>query len=69
MDGEKKAISDLSHFCFDMLGLLPTLTDLNIDETNFKAMAEHACARGSITGLRELLLSDVEKIYKMLPIK
>lgn len=65
VDGAEKAISALSDFCFDTLGLLPTLTDLNIDETHFKAMAEHACAGGAITGIRELLPSDVEKIYKM----
>lgn len=65
MDGAKKTIEALSKFCFDTLGLLPTLTDLNIDETHFKAMAEHACAGGKITGLKALSPSDVEEIYKM----
>lgn len=65
MDGAKKAINALSDFCFGTLGLLPTLTDLKIDETHFKAMAEHACAGGSITGPKVLTPSDVEAIYKM----
>ena len=65
MNGAEKSIAALSDFCFNTLGLSSTLTDLNIDETHFKAMAEHACAGGSITGLRELLPSDIEEIYKM----
>lgn len=65
IEGAKKAIDALSDFCFGTLGLLPTLTDLNIDETHFKAMAEHACAGGSITGPMELSPSDIEEIYKM----
>ena len=65
MDGAKKAIDTLSDFCFDTLGLLPTLTDLKIDKTHFKAMAEHACMGGVITGPMELRPEDVEKIYEM----
>ena len=65
MEGAKEAINALSDFCFNTLGLSSTLTDLNIDETHFKAMAEHACAGGPITGLKNLMPSDVEKIYKM----
>lgn len=64
-DGAKKAITALSDFCFDTLGLLPTLTDLNIDKTHFKEMAEHACTGGVITGPMELRPEDVEKIYAM----
>lgn len=64
-EGAKKAIAALSDFCFGTLGLLPTLTDLSIDETHFKAMAEHACISGSITGPKVLTPSDVEAIYKM----
>lgn len=65
MEGAKKAIAALSDFCFCTLGLSSTLTDLNIDEKHFKAMAEHACAGGSITGPKVLTPSDVEAIYKM----
>lgn len=65
LEGAKKAIAALSDFCFGTLGLSSTLTDLNIDETHFKAMAEHACAGSSITGPKMLAPSDVEAIYKM----
>ena len=64
-DGAKKAITALSDFCFDTLGLLPTLTDLNIDKTHFKEMAEHACTGEVITGPMELRSEDVENIYAM----
>lgn len=64
-DGAKKAIAALSDFCFDTLGLLSTLTDLNIDKAHFKEMAEHACAGGVITGPMELRPEDVERIYAM----
>lgn len=33
--------------------------------THFTAMAQHACAGGSITGPKVLTPSDVEEIYKM----
>ena len=65
IEGAKKAIAALSDFCFDTLGLLPTLTDLKIDETHFKAMAEHACMGGVITGPMELRPEDIEKIFEM----
>lgn len=64
-EGAKKAIDALSDFCFGTLGLLPTLGDLNIDETHFKAMANRACAGGPITGAKVLFPSDIEEIYKM----
>lgn len=65
IDGAKKAIDALSAFCFDTLGLSSALSDLNIDKTHFKAMAEHACMGGVITGPVELRPEDVEKIYEM----
>lgn len=65
MDGAKKSIGALSDFCFKTLELSPTLTDLNIDETHFQAMAEHACADGPISGIKELSASDLVEIYKM----
>lgn len=65
MDGAKKAIDALSDFCFGTLGLSSTLSDLKIDKTHFKAMAEHACMGGVITGPVELPPADVEKIYEM----
>lgn len=65
MEGAKKAIHALSDFCFQTLGLKAQLSDLNIDETYFKAMAEHACGGGTISGPKELAPVDVEKIYKL----
>ncbi len=65
MSGAKAAIQALSDFCFKTLGLKATLSDLSIDETHFKAMAEHACNGGSITGPKVLYPSDVEAIYRL----
>ncbi len=65
IDGAQRSIDALSDFCFKTLGLKSTLTDLDIDSTNFKAMAKHACAGATITGPKELAPEDVENIYKM----
>ena len=65
MAGARAAIQALSDFCFKTLGLKPALSDLSIDGQHFKAMAEHACAGGSITGPKELHPADVEAIYKL----
>lgn len=64
-EGAEKAIEAVSIFCFQTLGLKSTLSDLQIDRTNFKAMAAHACVGGSISGPKELTPGDVEKIYEM----
>ena len=64
MEGARAAIGALSDFCFTTLGLDANLSDLGIDEVHFKAMAEHACAGGSITGPKELHPADVEDIYR-----
>lgn len=65
MTGAKNAIQSVSDFCFKTLGLKSTLTELGIDKANFKAMAEHSCNGGVITGLKNLTPADVEKIYEM----
>lgn len=65
MEGAKKAIEAVSDFCFGTLGLQSKLSDLQIDAAHFKAMAEHACMGGVITGPMELAPADVEKIYEM----
>ena len=65
MDGARKAIEAVSDFCFCTLGLQSKLSDLKIDTAHFKAMAEHACMGGVITGPMELHPADVEKIYEM----
>lgn len=63
--GAKAAIEALETFCFETLGLKKNLSDLKIDETHFKAMAEHACGGGTINGPKTLTPEDVEEIYKM----
>ena len=67
IDGAKKSIEALSNFYFKDLGLASTLTELGIDETNFKAMANNACKAkgGVINGFVKLTPKDVENIYKM----
>ena len=65
MEGAKAAIKELEKFCFQTLGLKANLSDLGIDETHFKAMAEHACGGGAISGIKTLYAEDLEKIYKM----
>lgn len=65
MEGAKSAIKAVSDFCFNTLGLESTLTALGIDKTYFRAMAEHACSGGEITGPKNLTPDDVEKIYEM----
>lgn len=65
MAGAKKTIEAVSDFCFQTLGLKSTLTELEIDDAHFKAMAEHACMGGVITGPKNLTPDDVEKIYRM----
>ncbi len=64
-EGAKKTVEAVSKFCFETLGLKSTLTDLQIDSMHFKAMAEHACMGGAISGPKELTPDDVEKIYEM----
>lgn len=65
MEGAKKAIEEVSDFCFNTLGLKSSLSDLDIDDKHFKDMAEHACGGGVISGPRDLAPDDVEKIYQM----
>lgn len=65
MAGAKKAITAVSDFCFKTLRLKATLSELDIDDTHFKDMAEHACMGGVITGSVNLAPEDVEKIYRM----
>lgn len=65
MDGAKEAIRKLEEFFFNTLGLKPTLTDLGIDDRNFKAMARKACRNDVLHGFTDLTPEDVEKIFRM----
>ena len=65
MEGAKEAIRKLEEFFFNTLGLKPTLTDLGIDDRNFKAMARKACRNDVLHGFTDLTPEDVEKIFRM----
>jgi alcohol dehydrogenase YqhD (iron-dependent ADH family) len=65
MDGAKEAIRALEEFFFNTLGLQPTLTDLGIDDRNFKVMARKACRNDVLHGFTDLTPEDVEKIFRM----
>jgi len=65
MEGAKKAISSLSEFLFETLGLQRTLTEIGIDDSKFKAMAKNACSGEVMHGYKTLTPEDVENIYRM----
>lgn len=65
MEGARSAISKLRGFLFETLGLNSTLTELGIDDANFKVMAKRACRGGVLEGFRRLTPEDVENIYRM----
>ncbi|MBQ7515751.1 MAG: iron-containing alcohol dehydrogenase [Schwartzia sp.] len=66
-DGVKATIAALDQFLFDELGLKSRLSDLNIDEENFREMAEEACRLngGKLQALVPLTAEDVVKIFTM----
>lgn len=65
MEGAKLAIAALSNFLFNELGLQRTLTEIGIDDTNFKVMAQKACHGGVLPGYKPLTSEDVESIYRL----
>lgn len=65
MEVAKKAIEKLSNFLFNQLGLNRTLSEINIDNSNFKIMAQKACRGDVIQGFKPLHAEDIEKIYEM----
>jgi len=65
MEGAKKAITCLSDFLFETLGLQRTLTEIGIDDKNFKAMAKNACGGDVLPGFKPLTPEDVENIFRM----
>ena len=64
-EGAKQAVKRLYDFFFKDLGLKSTLSEIGIDDKNFKVMAGKACRGNVIKGFRELTPDDVEKIYRM----
>lgn len=65
MEVAKKAIQRLSDFLFNQLGLNKTLSEINIDNSNFKIMVQKACRGDVIQGFKPLHAEDIEKIYEM----
>lgn len=60
----KEAISKLSHFFFEELGLKSSLSQLGIGDEDFSLMAEKAVRGSVIRGFRDLNKEDVEEIYR-----
>ena len=65
IDGAKEAIKALEKFFFETLGLKSRLSELDIDDKVFKAMAEKACRFDVLHGFTDLTPDDVEEIYRM----
>jgi hypothetical protein len=65
MEGARKAVDCLRDFLFETLGLQKTLTEIGIDDANFKAMAKNACRGSVLNGFKPLTPEDVENIYRM----
>jgi Uncharacterized oxidoreductases, Fe-dependent alcohol dehydrogenase family len=65
MEGAKRSIACLSDFLFKDLGLQSTLTEIGIDDTNFKVMARKACQGNVLQGFKPLTPEDVEEIFRM----
>ncbi len=61
----EKAVSALSDFFFNQLGLKSNLTDISIDDTHFDEMAQKAMKNGVLAGILDLYPEDVKKIYEM----
>jgi alcohol dehydrogenase YqhD (iron-dependent ADH family) len=65
MEVAKKSIELLSEFLFKTLGLKSTLTEIDIDDTNFAVMAKKAVTGGTMYAFQPLAAEDIEKIYRM----
>lgn len=65
IDGANATIDAFSDFFFNKLGLPSTLSELGIDDKNFKLMAQKACKNSVINGFIPLNADDIEKIFRM----
>ncbi|MDK2950952.1 MAG: hypothetical protein PWQ77_617 [Kosmotogales bacterium] len=65
MEVAKKSIEMLKEFLFDTLKLQSTLTEIGIDDTDFKVMAKKAAKGGTMYGFQPLDAEDIEKIFRM----
>lgn len=65
MSVAKKAIECVKDFFYEKLCLKSKLSEINIDSTNFEAMANKACGKlGYIDGWKRLYPKDIIEIYK-----
>ena len=66
MEVAKKSIKLLKKFLFETLGLQSNLTEIGIDDANFKIMAQKAAALGGTKhAFQPLAAEDIEKIFRM----
>lgn len=61
----KKTISAVKDFLFNKLELQSTLSEIGIDDTNFKIMSKKSVGGDVLHGFIDLRADDVEKIYRM----
>lgn len=64
-EGAEQTIKSLEKFFYGTLGLESHLSNLNIGEENFEAMASHACGDGALPSIKPLNKDDVVNIYRM----
>jgi butanol dehydrogenase len=65
MEVAKKSIEMVKDFLFHTLRLQSTLTEIGIDSSNFKIMAEKAVQGGTMYAFQPLAAEDIEKIFRM----
>ncbi len=65
MEVAKKSIELLKDFMFKTLGLESSLTEIGIDKTHFKIMAEKAAKGGTKYAFKPLAADDIEAILNM----
>lgn len=65
MEIAEKSIEMLSDFFFKTLELKDNLTDIGIDNSNFRIMAEKSMSGGLEYAFKSLNADDVEKIFEM----
>lgn len=66
MEVAKKSIELVKEFLYQTLGLKSTFTDIGIDDSNFKVMAEKAVTLGGLANaFKPLNKEDVVNIFKM----
>ena len=65
MEVARQSIVKVSEFFFKTMGLKSSLSELGIDDSNFKIMAKKAVKGGTKYGFQPLDENDIEAIYRM----